>query len=59
MAKTIIATILIDKTTDKIIKKWKFINDAAKTLRINHGNIVACCKGLRKSAGGFKWKYAE
>lgn len=26
---------------------------------INKGNISSCCKGKRKSAGGFIWKYVE
>ena len=25
----------------------------------NHKNISACCRGLRKTAGGYQWKYKE
>ena len=25
----------------------------------NKGNIGSCCKGKRKSAGGFIWKYKK
>ena len=32
--------------------------DAWLTLNIDKGNISACCKGIRKSAGGYKWRYA-
>lgn len=47
----------IDKNTDVIIKKWACIKEASKTLGISA--ISACCKGKRKSAGGFKWRYVE
>lgn len=40
-----------------IIKEWPSISDAADTLKIQH--IHAVCKGVRKSAGGFFWKYKE
>ena len=49
----------IDRNTGEIIKVWKYIKDAATTLGINYGNIVNCCKGRYKHAGGFKWKYVE
>lgn len=33
------------------------IIEAAKTLNINAGNITLVCKGLRKTAGSYHWKY--
>lgn len=39
------------------IKTWISIFDAANSLKLHSPNIVAVCKGERKSTGGFKWKY--
>lgn len=39
------------------IRKWDYMSEASKTLNINKGNITETCKGNRKSAGGFIWKY--
>jgi len=41
----------------KYIRDWVNIRDAAATLGINNGNITECCKGKRKTAGGFIWKH--
>lgn len=32
--------------------------EAQRVLGINDGNICECCKGKRKSAGGYYWRYA-
>lgn len=42
-----------------IIKKWHGINNASRVLKINHANIISCCKGKRKSAGGYIWRYVD
>lgn len=39
------------------VKEWASANTAAKELRIGHIHKVA--QGLRKSAGGFVWKYKK
>ena len=39
------------------IKQWEYIRQIQKELGINNANIVTCCKGKRKSAGGYIWKY--
>lgn len=41
-----------------IIQIWDSSIDAEKELGLNHANIIACLKGRRKTAYGFKWKYA-
>lgn len=48
-----------DKQTHELIKIWDSIIDVERELGINQGNISKCCKGKRKSAGGFIWKYVE
>lgn len=42
---------------DNFIKTWNSIADVKRLLNIDSGLIVRCCKGIKKSAGGFKWKY--
>lgn len=42
-----------------IVKIWNCSYDIQRELGINHSNICLCCKGKRKTAGGFVWKYAE
>ena len=41
------------------IKTWDSLMDIERLLGIRSGNISAVCKGKRKSAGGFKWEYAD
>ncbi len=41
----------------KFIRKWDYMSEATKELHISKGNITEVCKGHRKSAGGFIWKY--
>ena len=51
---------IVQLTLDgKFIKKWGGANEAARELKIHHGDITKCCQGKRKSAGGFKWMYYE
>lgn len=42
---------------DNFIKEWKSATDVKKELKIDDGAIAACCKGKRKSAGKYHWKY--
>ena len=53
------AVLQIDKETNEIIKEWKCIVDVKRILNINCNNISSACKGKRKTAGGFKWRYKE
>lgn len=45
----------------KLIKQWNSIDEACKTLNLNHSNICTTCKGNtnRKLVGGYLWKYME
>lgn len=42
----------------EFIKTWNSSMEAAKSLGKTHGNICSCCKGKRKYAYGYIWKYA-
>lgn len=41
----------------KFIRKWDSVIEASKELGFYHSSIIECCKGRRKSAGGYRWKY--
>ena len=34
------------------------MHEVERKLNISNSHISACCKGKRKTAGGYKWKYA-
>ena len=41
----------------ELIKIWCCLSEASQKLNINVGNIGACLKNKRKSAGGYLWEY--
>lgn len=41
------------------IKTWSHAKIAGETLGISPSSISACCRGKRKSIGGFLWKYTK
>lgn len=43
----------------KYICEWNCATDAESILGITSGKVTLCCKGKRKSTGGFKWMYKE
>lgn len=44
---------------NNIIKIWDSMVDIEKELNISSGKICMCCKGKRKTTGGFKFEYYE
>lgn len=42
---------------NKIIAEFYGALEASRTTKINRGHICDCCRGERKSAGGYQWKY--
>ena len=42
----------------EFIREWPSICEAERELGIAQSSICSCCKGIRKSAGGYIWKYA-
>ena len=42
---------------DNFIKEYSSINQAKRETGFNSSDISSCCKGKRKTAHGFKWKY--
>ena len=42
-----------------LIKTYYSFMEAERETNIPNGNIVKCCKGKRKTAGKYIWKYAQ
>lgn len=49
----------IDKTTNKIIKSYDMITDAAKDINLSRRAIQLVLTGQNKTAGGYLWKYED
>lgn len=41
-----------------VLRTFDSATDAASFVNIGVGNIVWCCKGNKKTCGGYKWRYA-
>lgn len=44
---------------NNLIREYKTIFEANNITGIHSGNISSCCKGTRKSAGGYYWKIKQ
>ena len=44
---------------ENFIAEYVSQNEASRQTGISQGNIGECCKGLRRSCGGYKWEYKE
>jgi hypothetical protein len=43
----------------ELIKLWDSVSEAQRYLGIEATNIVKCCRGKGKTAGGFVWRYYD
>ena len=48
----------VDKKSG-LIMWWESAKEAERCTGINNGNIINCCQGRQKSAGGHYWFYAD
>ena len=53
-----IAIVQMDEE-ENVIKVFSSITEASNETGINDSNIIAVCKGRRKKASGYKWKYLQ
>lgn len=54
------AVVQLDKNTEEFIAKYPCLLDGVKaTNQKSRANITMCCQGKRKTAGGYKWMYAD
>jgi predicted DNA-binding protein YlxM (UPF0122 family) len=44
---------------DNFIREWSSPVDIKNELGFNSANISSCCRGVVKSANGYKWKYKD
>lgn len=49
--------LMIDIETNKTIRTFDSVSEAAGYLKVNRSNISACINGRRKTAYGFKWVF--
>jgi group I intron endonuclease len=47
----------IDKKTNQLIREWRSAEYARSVLGLQH--ISCVCRGVRKTAGGYKWKFKD
>lgn len=57
--KLSIPIVQIDPTTNKIVNVWGSSIAADREDGFTNQNITACCKGKRKTHGGYKWCYLK
>lgn len=48
-----------DIKTGEIIKEWSSGAEAARELDLDKANLNSCCRGKKKSCGGYKWIYVD
>lgn len=49
---------MFDKSAGELLAKFPSIIESARKTGINQSHICACCRGKRKSAGGYVWRFA-
>lgn len=42
-----------------LIKVWDSLMDVQRELGLYNSHISACCRGKRKTHGGFSWRYEK
>ncbi len=50
---------MIDPDTQIQISVFSSLSEASEKMKINSSNISMVCKGQRKKAGGYSWKYLD
>lgn len=49
----------VDISTGEILNRYNTCRDAQRATGLDGSCISKCCRGKRKTCGGFKWKYAN
>ncbi|MEH7116923.1 HNH endonuclease [Neobacillus vireti] len=50
---------MVEVEAGSALRVFESTNEASRETGIAQGNIVRVCKGERKTAGGFRWRYKE
>lgn len=51
--------VAINKNSHEIVKTYNSMQEAMADTKVHSVTISATCRGIRKSAGGFIWRYAD
>ena len=51
--------IMQTQKSGEFVKNWSCVNEIKHSLGYRDSHITDCCNGLRKSAYGFNWQYAD
>ena len=55
----IVRVLNLNIITIRISTSWGCISEVQRKLNIFAVGISKCCRGLQKTAGGFKWEYMQ
>ncbi|MBQ8932681.1 MAG: hypothetical protein IJ061_00170 [Lachnospiraceae bacterium] len=50
---------MLDLQANKVIRWFDSISEASRQMKISSGNISAVCRGIRRQASGYGWKFHE
>lgn len=50
-------TVLQYDMHQNLIKEWGSTREVSRELQLSHSTIGACCRGEKKTCGGYIWKY--
>lgn len=48
---------MLDASTGQVLKNFESLSEASREMNISNSNISMVCKGVRSTAGGYKWRY--
>lgn len=49
----------MDVASNKVLEIYNSASEAARLNKMRNGSISKCCRGERKTSGGFKWEYLQ
>ena len=50
---------VVQKKGDKIIAEFSSMQEASRKTGVSASKICMCCKGQRKTSGGWRWEYGD
>ena len=50
---------MLDKVTSEVLQEFESVTQAGTHFGKTEQNIIACCKGRKKSAYGYAWRYVD
>lgn len=56
LPKTALSVVALDHN-GHVVGTWASVKDAARCNGLNYSNVLYCCRGKRKTAGGYVWVF--